>query len=131
MREVQRVANLPEFFGKILLVEGYDMDLAEPADLGRRHLAQQARLPDGGERHVGHEGGDQRTVNLSVLDGWWAEGYDGRRDARTAGLYRPPPTTATTRARPPGRTTLYEILQDESYRCITRAMRSSATRPGG
>ncbi len=54
------------------------------------------------------------TVNLSVLDGWWAEAYDGRRGSKNGwGI-------------PPGRddqgdadrdrqdsTTLYEILQDE------------------
>jgi starch phosphorylase len=27
-------------------------------------------------RHVGHEGGAQRSLNLSILDGWWAEYFD-------------------------------------------------------
>jgi starch phosphorylase len=54
------------------------------------------------------------TVNLSVLDGWWAEAYDGRRGSRN-GWGIPPSRDeegATDRDRQDS-TTLYEILQDE------------------
>jgi len=54
------------------------------------------------------------TVNLSVLDGWWAEAYDGR-DAFKNGWGIPPSQDeqgAADRDRQDS-TTLYEILQDE------------------
>ena len=54
------------------------------------------------------------TVNLSVLDGWWAEACDGRRDSRN-GWGIPPARDEqgdADRDRQDS-TTLYEILQDE------------------
>ena len=54
------------------------------------------------------------TVNLSVLDGWWAEAYDGR-DAYKNGWGIPPGIDtqgAADRDRQDA-VTLYEILQDE------------------
>ena len=54
------------------------------------------------------------TVNLSVLDGWWAEAYDGRRDFKN-GWGIPPAHDeqgGADRDRQDS-TTLYETLQDE------------------
>jgi starch phosphorylase len=54
------------------------------------------------------------TVNLSVLDGWWAEAYDGR-DSHKNG-WGIPPSIDTHDAGDRDRqdaVTLYEILQDE------------------
>jgi starch phosphorylase len=54
------------------------------------------------------------TVNLSVLDGWWAEAYDGRRGKKN-GWGIPPAHDElgdADRDRQDS-TTLYEILQDE------------------
>jgi starch phosphorylase len=54
------------------------------------------------------------TVNLSVLDGWWAEAYDGRDKHKNG--WGIPPAVDTHDANDRDRqdaTTLYEILQDE------------------
>jgi starch phosphorylase len=54
------------------------------------------------------------TVNLSVLDGWWAEAYDGRHEHRNG--WGIPPTSDTQDAADRDRqdaVTLYEIVQDE------------------
>jgi starch phosphorylase len=54
------------------------------------------------------------TVNLSVLDGWWAEAYDGRRGSKN-GWAIPPARDEQGHADRDRQdsTTLYEILQDE------------------
>jgi starch phosphorylase len=54
------------------------------------------------------------TVNLSVLDGWWAEAYDGRRGFKNG--WGIPPSVGEQSAEDRDRqdsTTLYETLQDE------------------
>jgi starch phosphorylase len=54
------------------------------------------------------------TVNLSVLDGWWAEAYDARRGQKNG--WGIPPVIDTQDVADRDRqdaTTLYEILQDE------------------
>ena len=40
-----------------------------------RRLAEQPAAPARGLRYERHEGGRQRRLNLSVLDGWWAEAH--------------------------------------------------------
>jgi starch phosphorylase len=54
------------------------------------------------------------TLNLSVLDGWWAEAYDGRNEHKNG--WGIPPAVDTKDAADRDRqdaVTLYEILQDE------------------
>ncbi len=54
------------------------------------------------------------TLNLSVLDGWWAEAYDGRHE-RKNGWGIPPTVDVPDEAERDRQdaVTLYEILQDE------------------
>jgi glucan phosphorylase len=40
-------------------------------------VAEQSAPAAGGLGHQRTEGGAERRLNLSVLDGWWAEAYDG------------------------------------------------------
>ena len=51
-----QIARMPEFEGRILLVEDYDLRLARRLVSGRGRLAQQSDLSAGGERHLRHEG---------------------------------------------------------------------------
>ena len=64
MREIQRISSQPPFIGKILLLEGYDMGISRLLDVGRGRVAQHAGAPIRGERHVRHEGRDQRHGEL-------------------------------------------------------------------
>jgi starch phosphorylase len=110
MREVHRVANLPEFFGKILLVEGYDMDLGSLLTSGVDIWLNNPIYPLEASGTSGMKAAINGTVNLSVLDGWWAEGYDGSN-----GWAIPPASNHSNdgdRDRQDART-LYEILQDD------------------
>src|SRR6185503_3605175 len=76
--EIAAVARRPEFSGKVVLLEGYDIEMA-------RHLVQGVDLWLNNPRRpleaCGTSG--QKVVlngglNLSILDGWWAEAYDGQ-----------------------------------------------------
>jgi starch phosphorylase len=110
MQEVHRVANLPEFFGKILLVEGYDIDLGSLLTSGVDVWLNNPIHPMEASGTSGMKAAVNGTVNLSVLDGWWAEGYDG-----TNGWAIPPASNHRDdgeRDRQDART-LYEILQDD------------------
>ena len=52
--------------------------IAPPLVAGVRRVAQPAAAAAGGERHQRHEGRRSTAAcNLSVLDGWWDEAYDG------------------------------------------------------
>ncbi len=78
---IQRIANLrhdPRFAGRITFIEDYDINVC-------RHLVQGVDLWLNNPRRPLEASGTsgQKVVlngglNLSVLDGWWAEAYDGR-----------------------------------------------------
>ncbi len=110
MRELQRVSSLPEFSGKLLLVEGYDMGLGRLLTSGVDVWLNTPVHPMEASGTSGMKAAINGTVNVSVLDGWWAEAYDGQN-----GWAIPPSTQIhdpVERDRHDSRT-LYEILQDE------------------
>ncbi|MBL8202287.1 MAG: alpha-glucan family phosphorylase [Chromatiales bacterium] len=110
MQELHRVSNLPEFFGKLLLVEGYDMGLGRLLTSGVDVWLNTPVHPMEASGTSGMKAAINGRVNVSVLDGWWAEAYDGENG------WAIPPSTHTSdpaeRDRHDART-LYEILQDE------------------
>jgi starch phosphorylase len=113
MQEVHRVANLPEFFGRILLVEGYDIDLGNLLTSGVDVWLNNPIYPMEASGTSGIKAAINGSVNLSVLDGWWAEGYNAKIDG--ANGWAIPPSAIPDdgeRDRQDART-LYEILQDD------------------
>jgi glycogen phosphorylase len=114
LREIQRISSLPPFIGKILLVEGYDMGISRVLTSGVDVWLNTPVHPFEASGTSGMKAAINGTVNLSVLDGWWAEAYDGRRDSRNG--WGIPPGVDDQGAEDRDRqdaTTLYEILQDE------------------
>ncbi len=110
MREIQRISSQPQFIGKILLVEGYDIGISRLLTSGVDVWLNTPVHPFEASGTSGMKAALNGTVNLSVLDGWWAEGYDGKN-----GWGIPPAVDvqgASDRDRQDA-TTLYEILQDE------------------
>ena len=67
----------PEFIGKILLLEGYDMALARKMVTGVDVWLNTPEYPLEASGTSGQKAGLNGAINLSVLDGWWAEGYNG------------------------------------------------------
>ena len=67
----------PDFIGKIILLEGYDMSLARHMVTGVDVWLNTPEYPLEASGTSGQKAGLNGAVNLSVLDGWWGEGYDG------------------------------------------------------
>ena len=109
IRRVMQVAQMPEFEGKILLVEGYDLRLGRRMVSGVDVWLNNPIYPLEASGTSGMKAALNGVVNLSVLDGWWGEGYDGTNGwaikPAAAGL------DDANRNREEART-LYEILQD-------------------
>ena len=79
----------PDFVGKVILLEGYDMALARHMVAGVDVWLNTPEYPQEASGTSGQKAGLNGVVNLSVLDGWWGEGYNGSngwgitpRDAR-------------------------------------------------
>jgi starch phosphorylase len=67
----------PELIGKIILLEGYDMALARHMVAGVDVWLNTPEFPLEASGTSGQKAGLNGAVNLSVLDGWWGEGYTG------------------------------------------------------
>jgi starch phosphorylase len=114
IRELQRISSQPPFIGKILLLEGYDMGISRLLVSGVDVWLNTPVHPFEASGTSGMKAAINGTVNLSVLDGWWAEAYDGRRGHKNG--WGIPPSIDTQDAVDRDRqdaVTLYEILQDE------------------
>jgi starch phosphorylase len=77
MRQVFQLTRDPRFIGKIVFIENYDFNVARHLIQGVDVWLNNPRRPleasgTSGEKVVLNGG-----LNLSVLDGWWAEAYDG------------------------------------------------------
>ncbi|MEO8163931.1 MAG: alpha-glucan family phosphorylase [Betaproteobacteria bacterium] len=109
IRDLNRIARMPEFEGKILLLEDYDLHLARRLVSGVDVWLNNPMYPLEASGTSGMKAGLNGVLNLSVLDGWWGEGYNGRN-----GWAIKPVAANLDEARrnfEEGRT-LYELLQD-------------------
>ena len=66
----------PDFIGKIILLEGYDMALARNLVTGVDVWINTPEYPLEACGTSGQKAGINGVINLSVLDGWWGEGYN-------------------------------------------------------
>ncbi len=77
IRRIHEFSLRPEFIGKILLLEGYDMALARKMVAGVDVWLNTPEYPLEASGTSGQKAGLNGVINLSVLDGWWGEGYNG------------------------------------------------------
>lgn len=77
MRAIHRFSKTPEFEGKVLLIEGYDMALARRLVSGVDVWLNTPEYPFEASGTSGQKAAMNGVLNLSVLDGWWGEGFDG------------------------------------------------------
>ena len=110
IRQIHNIAHLPEFEGKVLLVEGYDMRLARRLVAGVDVWLNTPVYPMEASGTSGMKAGMNGVINLSVLDGWWGEGYDGTN----GWAIKPSPAYLDDyRRNKEDSRTLYEILEDQ------------------
>ncbi|HET9359664.1 MAG TPA: alpha-glucan family phosphorylase [Vicinamibacterales bacterium] len=77
LQEVATLARDPRFAGKVVFVEDYDIDLARHLVQGVDVWLNNPRRPLEACGTSGQKVVLNGALNLSVLDGWWAEAYDG------------------------------------------------------
>ncbi len=77
IRTIHEYSLRPEFQGKIILLEGYDMALARKLVTGVDVWINTPEYPLEASGTSGQKAAINGVINLSVLDGWWGEGYDG------------------------------------------------------
>ncbi|MEW5943964.1 MAG: alpha-glucan family phosphorylase [Pseudomonadota bacterium] len=109
IRQIHNIARMPEFEGKVLMVEGYDMGLARRLVSGVDVWLNNPVYPLEASGTSGMKAGINGAINLSVLDGWWGEGYDGTN----GWAIKPAPVYLDDYQRNrEDSQALYEILQD-------------------
>lgn len=77
IRQIHDFSLQPDFVGKILLLEGYDIAVARRLVSGVDVWLNTPEYPLEASGTSGQKAGMNGAVNLSVLDGWWEEGYNG------------------------------------------------------
>ena len=77
IRTIHQFSLMPEFMGHILLLEGYDLALGRKLVTGVDVWLNTPEYPLEASGTSGQKAGMNGVINLSVLDGWWAEGYNG------------------------------------------------------
>ncbi len=77
IKTIHEFSRRPEFEGSVLLLEGYDHALARKMVAGCDIWVNTPEYPLEASGTSGQKAGINGVLNLSVLDGWWAEGFDG------------------------------------------------------
>lgn len=75
IQKIYEISRRPEFLGKIIFLENYDMKLARRLVSGVDIWMNTPTRPLEASGTSGEKALMNGVVNLSVLDGWWLEGY--------------------------------------------------------
>jgi len=78
IKRVVEIANLDPFRGKIVFLENYDINVARHLVRGVDIWLNNPRRPQEASGTSGMKAAINGVINFSVLDGWWAEGYNGK-----------------------------------------------------
>jgi len=110
IRRIHEISHWPEFEGKVLMVEGYDLGLARRLVSGCDVWLNTPLYPQEASGTSGMKAAMNGVINLSVTDGWWEEGYDGRN----GWAIKPAPEYLDeSRRNQEDSRDLYELLQDQ------------------
>jgi starch phosphorylase len=78
IQEVYRHVKSSRNGGRLVFLDDYDMDMARHMVQGVDIWLNTPRRPREASGTSGMKAGMNGTLNFSVLDGWWAEGYNGK-----------------------------------------------------
>ena len=78
LQQVYGVTRDPRFIGKVVLLESYDIEVARRLVQGVDLWLNNPRRPLEASGTSGQKVVLNGGLNCSVLDGWWAEAFDGR-----------------------------------------------------
>jgi len=75
IKRIVEVSRMPQFLGKILFLENYDMNLAKAMVQGVDVWMNTPTRPQEASGTSGEKAVMNGVMHFSVLDGWWVEGY--------------------------------------------------------
>src|SRR6201997_1580051 len=75
LREIRQLMMSPEFLGRVVFVEDYDLQLARSLVAGVDVWLNNPIAPLEASGTSGMKAAINGRLNLSILDGWWAEGW--------------------------------------------------------
>lgn len=110
IKRVIEVSKMPQFLGKVIFLENYDMNVGRQLVSGVDIWLNTPTRPLEASGTSGEKAVMNGVMNFSVLDGWWAEGYTPNagwaiQEARTYGNQAFQDELDTE--------TIYQILEDE------------------
>ncbi len=75
IRKIVEVSSMPQFVGKIIFLQNYDMELAAKMVQGVDVWLNTPMRTQEASGTSGMKAAMNGVLNFSVLDGWWVEGY--------------------------------------------------------
>ena len=115
-----------EVAGRVVIVEDYDIGIARQLVSGCDLWLNLPRKPMEASGTSGMKATFNGALQLSVLDGWWAEGYDGDERLGDPGRRRRGPETVDAR----DAELFYDLLEHEVIPLFCRARRRRCARSG-
>ena len=76
IKRIHEISMMPQFKGKIILLENYNIGIARHLVSGVDVWLNNPRRPMEASGTSGEKASVNGVVNFSILDGWWAEGYN-------------------------------------------------------
>lgn len=76
IKYINEISMMPQFKGKIFVLENYNMNIARYLVSGVDVWLNNPRRPMEASGTSGQKASINGVINFSVLDGWWAEGYN-------------------------------------------------------
>lgn len=117
IKRIIEFSRKPQFVGKIIFVENYDIILAKKLVSGCDVWMNTPTRPLEASGTSGEKAVMNGVLNLSVLDGWWAEGYKPGAGWAINEL----PTYTDNRLQDElDAATIYSLLEDEIAPCFYR-----------
>jgi starch phosphorylase len=77
IKYIHEISLMPQFKGKIFILENYNIGMSRYLVSGVDVWLNNPRRPMEASGTSGEKASVNGVVNCSILDGWWAEGYDG------------------------------------------------------
>ena len=77
IKYIHEMSLMPQFKGKIFILENYNMGIARYLVSGVDVWLNNPRRPMEASGTSGEKSSVNGVINCSILDGWWAEGYTG------------------------------------------------------
>jgi starch phosphorylase len=110
IQQVYRAVKNANNGGRLVFLEDYDMNLARYLVQGVDVWLNTPRRPNEASGTSGMKAGMNGTLNFSVLDGWWREGYNGKNGWAVGNEHEYSDTNAQDDA---DAASLYDTLENE------------------